>query len=205
MARGYFSTQPSGTDKRTVKTDEKMQKEDRNLEKPRTNNAHTSYERYKASLHAIFDGRAPMPTHLRDISEHKEAGPLDLEPDISAIQAPAKASKPSRRLSSTQLPYSVFTEALKRASTHDEMRRSVEALLEASHPFPEDEDLLSKALTYPSEDFVIGLLDKLEAILDAHPPKNPRLLASRLDDAAFSTRPGAAKDRILALKEKLKG
>jgi hypothetical protein len=84
------------------------------------------------------------------------------------------------------------------------MRRAVAALKEAGHNFPSDEDLLSKALTFPDETIVMELLEQLEALLESQPSKNPRLLVSRLDDAALSIRPGAAKDRISKMKAKLK-
>ena len=88
--------------------------------------------------------------------------------------------------------------------TPEEMRRAVSACREAGHPFPADEDLLSKVLTYPDEDVVGEILDRLETLFQSQPSKNPRLLVSRLDDAALLIRPGAAKDRILEMKAKLK-
>ena len=208
MSRGHFSRQSSALELKTVKLDGKLHTVDSDLERMKNKNtSHSTYERYKANLHAIFDGRAPLPTHIREIADLREGitaasdeATVEEEKD-EKIEAPVKNL---RRLSPTQNNYSLFTEALKKASTHDEMRGAVSALKEANHPFPADEDLLSKALTYPDEGVVLEVLDQMEALLDSHPSKNPRLLASRLEDAAFLSRPGLAKDRILKIKAKLK-
>jgi hypothetical protein len=162
--------------------------------------AHTSYERYKANLHAIFDGRAPMPAHIRDLNNPDAPAAVEVKDEVVAAEPPV--AKISRRRSSGQNPASLFTEALKQASTHEEMQRAVAALKEAKLEFPADEDLLSKVLTHPDEDIVIEVLNQLDALFAAHPPKNARLLATRLEDAAFQTKPGIAKDRIVSLKAK---
>jgi len=164
-------------------------------------NSHTSYERYKANLHAIFDGRAPMPAHIRDLSG-VETQATEPKPEIPQAPVEPTASKAVRRRSVGQNPYSIFVEALKRASTHEEMQRSVGALKEAGLSLPEDEDLLSKVLTHPDEGLVTEVLEKLEGLFAGHAPKSPRLLLTRLEDAAFLCKPGATRDRILAMKAK---
>jgi len=169
-------------------------------------NSHTSYERYKANLHAIFDGKAPLPSHIRDLAGTgvENSQPV-LEPKEEKVEiAPeAATSKTVRRRSVSQNPYSVFVEALKRASTHDEMQRAANALKEAGLSFPPDEDLLSKVLTHPDEVLVTDALCKLEGLYESQAPKSPRLLMTRLEDAAF-THKGTTKDRILALKAKFR-
>lgn len=170
-------------------------------------NSHTSYERYKAKLHAIFDGRAPLPDHLREANSQGEEEPKKhAEKTQSETQIGEKpaTSKTQRRLSPSSNPHTLFVEALKKASTPDEMRRAVSAIREAGLELPHDEDLLSKVLTYPDETVVLDVLAQLESLLKRGAAKNPRLLVSRLDDAAFECRPGQAMDRILRLKEKLK-
>lgn len=163
-------------------------------------NSHSSYERYKANLHAIFDGRAPMPAHIQGLVGAETPAP---EPKADVPQTPVEpAAKAIRRRSVGQNPYSIFVEALKRASTHDEMQRSVNALKEAGLSLPADEDVLSKILTHPSEDLVSEVLDRLEALYEGQAPKSPRLLLTRLEDAAFLCKPGATRDRILAMKAK---
>jgi hypothetical protein len=180
MSRGHFSRESNALD----------------LNK----SGNTSYERYKANLHAIFDGKAPLPTGLRELAGVGAAAPVEqTKEDVIEVTPLAKSS---RRRSAVQSPYSLFTEALKRASTHDEMQHAVAAFKEAKHEFPSDEDLLSKVLTHPDEDIVLEVLCHLEALFAAQPPKNSRLLVTRLEDAAFLSKPGAAKDRILKMKAK---
>lgn len=164
-------------------------------------NSHTSYERYKANLHAIFDGRAPMPAHIQGLAGAQDPA-SESKPEIPQAPVEPAAAKAVRRRSVGQNPYSIFVEALKRASTHDEMQRAVGALKEAGLSLPADEDLLSKVLTHPDENLVAEVLELLEGLFGGHPPKSPRLLLTRLEDAAFLCKPGATKDRILAMKAK---
>lgn len=180
MSRGHFSRESNAVDLK------------------KTGNA--SYERYKESLHAIFDGRAPLPDRIRELAGLEPATAPAPTPEVKPVDVQVPPAKNSRRLSNGQSAYSLFTEALKRASTHEEMQRAVAALKEAGHPFPADEDLLSKVLTHPDEAVVVEVLDKLEVLYASQAPKSPRLLVSRLEDAAFMTKPGVAKDRILKMK-----
>ena len=177
---------------------------DRNISTVKNN--HSSYERYKAKLHAIFDGRAPLPEHLRENSPLRELVP---EPPMAIIAEPKEVQRPvssgvQRRLSPSNNAYGIFIDALKKASTTEEMKGAVSALKEANLPFPQDEDLLSKVLTYPDNAVVLEALDQLETLLAKISPKNPRLLISRLDNATFECGPGQTKERIQKIKEKLK-
>lgn len=161
----------------------------------------SSYERYKASLHAIFDGRAPLPTRIRDLANAETPSAQEAPKETVPEPAPVKST---RRRSAGTSSYSIFIEALKQASTHEEMQRAVGALKEAKLSFPAEEDLLSKVLTHPDEAIVLEVLDHLDALFTTQAPKSPRLLATRLEDAAFLCKPGIAKDRILAMKQKFR-
>lgn len=208
MSRGHYSRQSNALETKTVRLDGKSHASDNDLDRLKSkSSSHSSYERYKANLHAIFDGKAPLPTHIREIAEIRDGTAQTLEVTEAIAPAPkpeAPAPKSQRRLSPNQSPYSLFTEALRKSSTPEEIRRAVLAFREAGHAFPADEDLLSKALTFPDEDVVLELLGQLEGLLECQASKNPRLLASRLDDAALSIRPGVAKERIAKIKAKLK-
>lgn len=205
MSRGHYSRHSNALEVKTVRMDGKSASLDSELERLKNRaSEHSSYERYKANLHAIFEGRAPLPEHIREIAELREGTtPATPEPVQVVEKAPVVASKSQRRLSPSQNPYGLFTEALKRASTPDEIRRAVDAFREAGHRFPADEELLSKAITYANDESVNDLLDQLEALLETQPSKSPRLLASRLQDSAFS-RHGAAKERILKIITRLR-
>lgn len=125
-----------------------------------------AYEKYKANLHALFDGKKRVE-------------------DFSAPQIKV-AVKPTRRTSGTPVfSYDIFLEAIKRSVTPDEVTRTINALVDAGHQIPMDEEILSKALIHRDESVVMNMLAKLGELLDKHPAKNPRLLKTRLENLAL--------------------
>lgn len=175
---------------------------------PKSANSHTAYERYKAALHAIFDGKAPLPEHLKSLQQDSALSAPVLPQTLATPQAaPATpaATKTKRRLSSApDNTYPIYIEALRRASTPDEIRRAIDSFREANYPLPEDEDLLAKTLTHPNEEAVLDALAKLEGLLAQSATRNPRLLASRLENAALTTPSSQVRKRCQSLRDALR-
>lgn len=120
-----------------------------------------AYEKYKANLNALFDGKTKLPEHLDVVVNPKS----------------------TRRLSGTPtFGYDIFMEAIKRSATPDEVTRTINALLEAGHQIPPDEDILSKALIHRDDSMVLSILQKLQDLLRKQGPKSPRLLKTRLEN-----------------------
>lgn len=125
------------------------------------NRSTKAYEKYKANLNALFDGKTKLP----------EALALVVNP------------KSTRRLSGTPtFGYDIFMEAIKRSATPDEVTRTINALLGAGHQIPQDEDILSKALIHRDDSMVLSVLQKLQELLEKQGPKSPRLLKTRLEN-----------------------
>lgn len=150
----------------------------------------SAYEKYKASLHAFFDGKVPLPETIRQMA-----------PQADEAKKPERIS---RRLSSNApAGYDIFVEAIKRSSTPDEVNRTVEAFLESGFELPQDEEILSKALAYRDENVVKGILQKLGEMIAAHPSKSPRLLKTRLENASLLTSSSEIKELCQSIRAQL--
>ena len=122
---------------------------------------------YKASLNNLFDNIG------RTSSEADQPASKEL------------ARRPGRMLKqSVKSDTSIYLEAISRSCTQDEITNSYNALISAGLPLPDDEDLLSKGLTHKSEEVALKLAQRLSELLETQTPKNPRLLRSRLENAA---------------------
>ncbi len=168
----------------------------------------TTYEKYKASLHAFFDGKAPLPDHIRSLAPSAEAESVPAEtPHLPVNHEGIKIEKKgversSRRLSTACAPtYDVFIEAIKRSTTPDEITRTIDALFEAEHELPADEDILSKGLSHRDEDVVLNILQRLEQLLTTQPVKSSRLLKTRIENAALLTSSSQIKALCKSLRE----
>lgn len=148
--------------------------------------ADSAYEKYKASLHAMFDGRTAMPDNIRSLSKVE----------------PSRIS--NRRISSAPAkPYDIFIEAIKRSTTPDEITRTIDALAEAGHELPEDEDILSKALSHRNDDTVWQILSKLQGLLSSKPSKSPKLLKTRLENTALLTSSSQIRELCQSLRSNI--
>jgi hypothetical protein len=169
----------------------------------------TSYEKYKASLHAFFDGKAPLPGHIRSLATDavsESATTKTALVSISKSEAKKTEKEPAerslRRLSTPRAPsYDVFIEAIKRSTTPDEITRTINALFEADHQLPADEDILSKGLSHRDEEVVLHILQELKQLLTSQPAKSPRLLKTRLENAALLTSSTQIKALCKSLRE----
>lgn len=152
------------------------------------NRSTKAYEKYKANLNALFDGKIKMPEHLQQ----------QVEP------APVSNPKSTRRLSGTPVfGYDIFMEAIKRSATPDEVTRTINALLESGHQIPQDEEILSKALIHRDESMVVSMLHKLQELLDKQGPKSPRLLKTRLENLLLISPTPEIKILVRDLQTKL--
>ena len=168
----------------------------------------TTYEKYKASLHAFFDGKAPLPDHIRSLSPGTETenvqvvtSHLPVDPEEVKAEKKPVARLPRRRSTASAPTYDVFIEAIKRSTTPDEITRTIDALFEAEHPLPADEDILSKGLSHRDEDVVLHILQTLEQLLASQPVKSPRLLKTRIENAALLTSSAQVKTLCKSLRE----
>lgn len=151
------------------------------------NRSTKAYEKYKANLNALFDGKTRLPEHLR-------------QPEPESCST----AKASRRLSGTPVfGYDIFMEAIKRSTTPDEVTRTINALLDSGHQIPQDEEILSKALIHREEAMVIQMLQKLEELFQKQLPKNNRLLKTRLENLLLISPTPEIKKLVHGLQEKL--
>lgn len=156
-----------------------------------------AYEKYKANLNALFDGKTKLPEHLRQL--------MPGEPVVPAVDpTPPSNPKSSRRLSGTPVfGYDIFMEAIKRSATPDEVTRTINALLESGHQIPQDEEILSKALIHRDESMVILMLKKLQELLHKQGSKSPRLLKTRLENLLLISPTPEIKSLVQDLQAKL--
>lgn len=181
----------------------------------------SAYEKYKASLHAYFNGDSPLPSHLRDmlatrpgaeqVFGEEEVANAKSNLTAAAARKPAKGNKAKRperdagerktrrMVSGRGDDYAALVEAIRKSGSPRESEQSVNALLAQGHPLPEDGEVLSKALGH-SDEAVIG--DALRGLLRiADEVKSPRLLRTRLDNVALLARSA----EVRGLCEELKG
>ena len=162
----------------------------------------TTYEKYKASLHAFFDGKAPLPEHIRSLAPGADTESVPVSNSESRITQKKPAERSLRRLSTASAPtYDVFIEAIKRSTTPDEITRTINALFEAEHQLPADEDILSKGLSHRDDEVVLHILQTLEQLLTSQPVKSPRLLKTRIENAALLTSSAQVKALCKLLRE----
>lgn len=153
---------------------------------PRSSN---KYERYKRSLHAIFDGKAPLPDHLRiDQKDESDDGCLD-NSNQDTRQMPSKNTNSrlrSRRLQSAGM--SLCQEHMSKiasAITPSEINLALDSFFSSGFELPKEEEVLSKALVHRDDSVVQKALISLTDILKKVPSKSPRLLKSRVQNASL--------------------
>ena len=171
-----------------VKTDGSAPKKGWDAPKPRGGKGQSSYDKYKQSLHEIFDGKKPMPDKMKDMleSQHpsvaQQSSESTNEPSAEVTGAPAK--KVRRRVAPKGPTLSDLIHQTKASKTSAEVRDALSLIIEKGFTLPDDdEELLVKALDHDQETLVIQALEQLEIFLDNNTSKNPSLLKGRLKSA----------------------
>lgn len=185
----------------------------------------SAYEKYKASLHAYFNGDAPLPDNLREMLATRpgaeevlgeSAQTVPEEPNANQSRK-AKASKGKRdrntngngekrtrrMVSSKGNDFASLVEAIRKSTSPREGELSVNALLAAGHALPTDAEILSKALGHSDEAVIEQALRGLLNIPDE--VKSPRLLRTRLDNVALLARTSEVRSLCEELKSRLAG
>jgi hypothetical protein len=183
----------------------------------------SAYEKYKASLHAYFNGDAPLPDNLREMlatrpgAEEVLGESAQPAPEESGANQSRKAKsgkgkrdrnangngeKRTRRMvSSKGNDFASLVEAIRKSTSLREGEQSVNALLAAGHALPTDAEILSKALGHSDEAVIEqalrGLLNIPEEV------KSPRLLRTRLDNVALLARTSEVRSLCEELKSRL--
>lgn len=185
----------------------------------------SAYEKYKASLHAYFNGDAPLPENLREMlatrpgaeqvlgesAQEAVSGASEEQPRSRKGKsakgkrdaAPAAEKKTRRMVSSKGGDFASLVEAIRKSSSPRESEQSVNALLASGHALPTDAEILSKALGH-SDEAIIGMA--LRGLLNIpEEVKSPRLLRTRLDNVALLARTSEVRELCNELKGRLAG
>jgi hypothetical protein len=163
----------------------------------------SSYEKYKQSLHAFFNGDKPLPDHLKDMlltrpgaegvfGEEAEAASMaevEAQDRAKGKKKPTpddrKEDKKVRRVvPSNGADLFTLVEAIRKGNSPREVEAAVDALRAKGHPLPKDADILSKALGHSSEDVLQEALAGLIEI-DVANIKSPQLLKTRTKNVAL--------------------
>lgn len=147
----------------------------------------TDYEKYKASLHAIFEGKAPLPGRIRQMMDENQdtqeppVAPISSEPCVQKEE-----KKPRRYSPGNNLQYKTLLQAIMQAEQNNLVAK-LDDFLAAGFELPKDEEVLSKALMHPSQDVLVKILHQLQSYLQEQASKHPRLLKMRLENAKLMT------------------
>lgn len=171
-----------------VKTDGSAPKKGWDAEKPRGSKSQSSYDKYKQSLHEIFDGKKPMPNKMKDMLESQHPSVAQTSSTGTGdqeTQATVPEPKKARRRVAPQGPtLTDLIQQTKNSNTSAETRAALSLIIEKGFQLPDDdEELLVKALDHDQETLVIQALEQLEIFLDNNTSKNPSLLKGRLKSA----------------------
>lgn len=161
----------------------------------------SAYDRYKASLHAIFDGKAPLPKHLQEgFSEPSE---IVSEAKMPEAKEPITPTKKRRLQQSTKSILGSLLAKIRDSSSKTEITAAIDALQASGFELPNEELFLSKALNHSSPNIQEGALLCLDGLADTHKIVNFRLLKQRLDNLELTTSDRRISSLCGALKVKL--
>lgn len=185
----------------------------------------SAYEKYKASLHAYFNGDQPLPDNLREMlatrpgaeqvfgeekaETHTAAAPVTDKKKAKAGRGKRSAErdgterKARRMVSSSGNDYATLLSAVRKAASPRESEESLNAFRSQGHALPLEAEVLSKALGHSDEELVREALEGLLRIPEQ--VKSPRLLKTRLDNVVLMARSSEVKSLCDELKAKLVG
>ena len=169
---------------------------------PKTGKNQSAYDKYKQSLHEIFDGKKPMPNKMKDMLETRH-------PAVAPDDASSKPSpKTLRRRYGAAWPQGPtlgdLIQQAKTAKTSADLRTALSTIKEKGFELPaDDEEILVKALDHDDDEIVMQALKQLETFLDNETSKNPTLLKTRLQSAQMVASNGKIRRKTTALLDLL--
>lgn len=186
-----------------VKTDGATPKKGWDVPTPKTGKNQSAYDKYKQSLHEIFDGKKPMPNKMKDMLETRH--PAVAPDDASSKPEPQDPPKKVRRRVAPQGPtLGDLIQQAKTAKTSADLRTALSTIKEKGFELPaDDEEILVKALDHDDDEIVMQALNQLETFLDNETSKNPTLLKTRLQSAQMVASNGKIRRKTTALLDLL--
>ena len=198
-----FQSTPLAPDR--VKADGESQKQGWGVPKPKSGKNQSAYDKYKQSLHEIFDGKKPMPDKMKGMLESQHPAVVQKEsdePQAASEEQPAK--KVRRRVAPKGPTLGDLIHVAKSGKTSADVREALSQIKEKGFTLPsDDEDILVKALDHDDDDIVLQALNQLEVFLDNDTSKNPTLLKTRLQSAQMLASNGKIRRKTTALLDLL--
>lgn len=146
----------------------------------------SAYERYKANLEKMWANGGKM---------------------ITAAEAPASMPEPMRAVlkkpSEEQQKEKELRDAMRKAVGPMEVKKAVEAYLQFRPAIPDDLELLSKAITSPTEAHQAAALRGLDKRTDLATNASARLLKTRLDTVLLVAQEDETKALAKSVRAKL--
>ena len=177
-----FQSTPLSPDR--VKTDGSSPKKGWDAPKARGGKSQSSYDKYKQSLHEIFDGKKPMPDKMKGMLESQSPSATTETNDKATSEGQIAPKKTRRRVAPQGPTLTDLIQQTKNSNTSAETRAALSLIIEKGFQLPDDdEELLVKALDHDQDAIVIQALEQLAVFLDNNTSKNPGLLKGRLQSA----------------------
>jgi hypothetical protein len=161
----------------------------------------TAYEKYKAQLNEVFDGRRELPQQLKEmLSTRPGAEEFGFVPDTGETDAGDDATKKKRRrnkkkvgpepgvrrrVAGGQAESANLVDALRKASSPRETAVAIDTMRDDGMSLPLDVELLSKALSHHDEDVIAEALRGLTTLIEGPQTKGASLLKGRLANVAL--------------------
>jgi hypothetical protein len=176
--------------------------------------ASSSYEKYKQSLHAFFNGEKPLPEHLKEMLATRPGAQAHM-PDMpeaevetqpakkSAVKAVPEERKARRMVAQPGADVAALVDAVRKASSPREIETAIDALKAKGHPLPLDGDILSKALNHPSEDVLTEAMQGLSSVVDDGGVKVTQLLKTRVKNVQLLASSSELKELCQQVSAKL--
>ena len=168
-----FQSTPLAPDR--VKADGEAQKTGWGVPKPKSGKNQSAYDKYKQSLHEIFDGKKPMPNKMKGMLESQH--PAVAQKETAGEQETTEeqpAQKVRRRVAPKGPTLGDLIQVAKSGKSSAEVREALSQIKEKGFTLPDDdEDILVKALDHDDDDIVLQALTQLEVFLDNDTSKTP--------------------------------
>lgn len=176
---------------------------------PRAKPASSAYERYKQELQGFFNGKKPLPDHLKDLlatrpgaAEHglaaEEAQAAPTPPPANGAakvkKAAARVDERKRRVAAGPTDeVADLVAQLSRAVSPRDVETVVNALRAKGVPLPREPEILSKALGHGNEEVIA---EALRGLIEVDLPriKSPGLLKTRIKNVLLLATTGEVRE-----------